>query len=50
MAYVIAEPCVGTKDNSCVEACPVDACFAEDQLPDEWSAFAERNAAYFAGK
>src|SRR3712207_4687995 len=76
MAYVIAEPCIGTKDNSCVEvcpvdcihptpdepdydkveqlyidpeecidcdacveACPVDACFAEDQLPEEWSAF-----------
>ena len=73
MAYVIAEPCIETKDNSCVEvcpvdcihptpdepdydsvkklyidpeecidcdacveACPVDACFAEDQLPDEW--------------
>jgi ferredoxin len=28
----------------------VDACFAEDQLPDEWSEFAQRNAAYFAGK
>ena len=76
MAYVIAEPCIGTKDNSCVEvcpvdcihptpdepdydkvemlyidpegsidcdacveACPVDACFAEDQLPEEWSNF-----------
>jgi hypothetical protein len=23
MAYVIAEPCIGTKDNSCVEVCPV---------------------------
>src|SRR5215207_7605709 len=70
MAYVIAEPCIDTKDNSggevcpvdcihptpdepdydqvnqlyidpeecidcdaCVEACPVVACFAEDQLP-----------------
>ena len=80
MAYVIAEPCIGTKDNSCVEvcpvdcihptpdepdydnvemlyidpeecidcdacveACPVDACFAEDQLPDEWQHYeAER--------
>ena len=79
MAYVIAEPCIGTKDNSCVEvcpvdcihptpdepdydkvemlyidpeecidcdacveACPVDACFAEDQLPDEWASFAEK--------
>ena len=76
MAYVIAEPCIDTKDNSCVEvcpvdcihptpdepdydpveqlyidpeecidcdacveACPVDACFAEDQLPDEWQNF-----------
>ncbi len=24
MAYVIAEPCIGTKDNSCVEVCPVN--------------------------
>lgn len=24
MPYVIAEPCIGTKDNSCVEVCPVD--------------------------
>ena len=87
MAYVIAEPCIGTKDNSCVEvcpvdcihptpdepdydkvemlfidpdecidcdacveACPVDACFAEDQLPDEWANYAEKNAAYYAGR
>ena len=82
MAYVIAEPCIGTKDNSCVEvcpvdcihddgdddkqlyidpaecidcdacveACPVDACFAEDQLPEEWASFAQRNADYYAGR
>ena len=87
MAYVIAEPCIGTKDNSCVEvcpvdcihptpdepdydrvemlyidpdecidcdacveACPVDACFAEDQLPDEWQKFAEINADYFTSE
>lgn len=24
MAYVIAEPCIGTKDSSCVTVCPVD--------------------------
>src|SRR5205085_281181 len=84
MAYVIAEPCIGQKDNSCVEvcpvdcihptpdepdydkvemlyidpeecidcdacveACPVDACFAEDQLPDEWQKFSQINADYF---
>ncbi|MEA2348630.1 MAG: hypothetical protein QOG62_2417, partial [Thermoleophilaceae bacterium] len=23
MAYVIAQPCIGQKDNSCVEVCPV---------------------------
>jgi len=87
MAYVIAEPCIGTKDNSCVEvcpvdcihptpdepdydqvemlyidpdecidcdacveACPVDACFAEDQLPDEWSKYIETNADYYKSK
>jgi hypothetical protein len=33
MAYVIAEPCIGTKDNSCVEACPVDAIYPEDMVP-----------------
>jgi ferredoxin len=24
MAYVISEPCIGTKDASCTEVCPVD--------------------------
>ena len=24
MAYVIAEPCIGTKDRACVDACPVE--------------------------
>ncbi len=24
MAYVIAEPCIGTKDTACVDVCPVD--------------------------
>src|SRR5919109_3374550 len=85
MAYVIAEPCIGQKDNSCVEvcpvdcihptpdepdyenveqlyidpdecidcdacveACPVDACFAEDQLPDEWTKYIQINSEYYA--
>jgi NAD-dependent dihydropyrimidine dehydrogenase PreA subunit len=84
MAYVIAEPCIGTKDNSCaevcpvdcihptpeepgyeeaeqlyinadecidcdacVEACPVDACFAVDQVPDEWRGYIAKNAEWF---
>ncbi|MGH7801857.1 MAG: indolepyruvate ferredoxin oxidoreductase subunit alpha [Thermodesulfobacteriota bacterium] len=39
MAYIIAEPCIGVKDRSCVDACPVDCIYeVEDQLlihPDE---------------
>jgi NAD-dependent dihydropyrimidine dehydrogenase PreA subunit len=24
VAFIIAEPCIGTKDTACVDACPVD--------------------------
>jgi len=84
MAYVIAEPCIGTKDTACVDACPVDcihpkkdedgfaendqlfidpvecidcgacvpacpvsAIFAQDDLPEKWAHFTEKNAAHF---
>ena len=87
MAYVINQPCIGTKDASCtevcpvdcihptpdeadwdqheqlfidpeecidcdacVEACPVDAITAEDQVPDEWQGFIAINREYFASK
>jgi len=33
MAYVITEPCIGTKDRSCVEVCPVD-CFYNNKDPE----------------
>jgi NAD-dependent dihydropyrimidine dehydrogenase PreA subunit len=83
--FVIAEPCIGTKDTACVDACPVDcihprkdeagfdeaemlyinpaecidcgacepacpvtAIFREDDLPEEWKHFTEKNAAYYA--
>jgi len=86
MTYVIAQPCIGQKDASCVdvcpvdcihpapgepsfntaeqlhidpdecidcdaciEACPVDAVFAEDQLPPDWRHFIERNRDFFLG-
>jgi hypothetical protein len=38
MTYVIAEPCIATKDNSCVE----------DQLPEEWRHFTAIKAEYYA--
>ena len=34
MAYVIAEPCIGTKDNSCTEVCPVDCIHPTPDEPD----------------
>lgn len=76
MPYVIAEPCVGVKDKSCVAVCPVDcihegeemlyidpnecidcglcepecpvdAIFMEDELPDQWKDYAQKNAEFF---
>ena len=32
----------------CEEACPVDAIFAEEDLPDEWNEFTAVNEQYFA--
>ena len=31
MAYVIAEPCIGVKDKSCVAVCPVDCIHGADE-------------------
>src|SRR5258708_29972870 len=28
-AYLIGPPCIGTKDRSCVDVCPVDDCILE---------------------
>ena len=84
MAYVIVETCVGTKDhscvevcpvdcihptpdeggfddalqlyidptecidcNSCVDACPVDACLADHEVPEDQRHMIEKNAAFF---
>jgi len=33
MAYVIAEPCIGTKDTACVDACPVDCIHPKKDAP-----------------
>lgn len=84
MPHIIAEPCIGTKDTSCVAVCPVDcihptadeaefadaqmlyiepdtcidcglcvdecpvkAIFPEEDLPEEWASFIEKNAEYY---
>ena len=33
MTYVITEPCIGTKDASCVDVCPVDCIYTRDDDP-----------------
>ena len=59
MAYVIAEPCIGQKDNSCVEVCPVDCIHpTPDEAdydsvemlyidPEEWNKYIQINADYY---
>ncbi len=76
MTYIIAEPCIGTKDASCVDVCPVDciyegedqyyihpdecidcgacerecpvqAIFADTDVPAEWTSFIEKNYKHF---
>ena len=31
MAYIITEPCIGTKDASCVDVCPVDCIHSTEE-------------------
>jgi NAD-dependent dihydropyrimidine dehydrogenase PreA subunit len=35
VTYVIAEPCISVKDQSCVEVCPVD-CIHSDDNQDQY--------------
>jgi len=46
--YIDPEECIDC--DACVEACPVDACFAEDQLPEEWQKYTQINLEYYANQ
>jgi NAD-dependent dihydropyrimidine dehydrogenase PreA subunit len=48
MAYVVTQPCAGSKDHSCVSVCPVEAIFPEKGVPLQWRDSIPLNAAYFA--
>ncbi len=81
MTYVITEPCIGVKDATCVDVCPVDcihttedaeqyyinpdtcidcaacepvcpvnAIFFEDDLPDQWKSYTDKNRDWFQGR
>lgn len=76
MAFIITEPCIGTKDASCVKVCPVEcihegddqyyidpdecidcgacepecpveAIYPEDEVPEKWNSFIEKNRGFF---
>src|SRR5204863_6034646 len=34
MAYIICEPCIGTKDSACVDVCPVDCIHPRKDEPE----------------
>ena len=38
VAYIITEPCVGTKDTACVDVCPVDCIHPRKDEPEFQSA------------
>ena len=38
MAYIITEPCIGTKDTACVDVCPVDCIHPRKDEPEFASA------------
>lgn len=43
--YINPAECIDCQ--SCAMACPVDACYPEDELPEESRTFLELNSAYF---
>ena len=48
MLYIDPEECIDC--GACEPECPVEAIFAEEDLPEEWHSFIEVNAAYFRDK
>jgi len=43
-----AEACIDC--GACVDPCPVDAIFHEDELPEKWNEYIAINADFFEGK
>lgn len=48
MAYVIAEVCIDC--GACVPACPVEAMYADTEVPEKWEKYIETNAEHFRNK
>ncbi len=48
MLYIDPDTCIDC--GLCVDECPVQAIFAEDELPEKWTGFAEINQHYYENK
>jgi len=46
--YINPEHCIDC--GLCLAECPVQAIFAEEDVPAEWAGFIEKNAAYYRRK
>ena len=44
--YIDPEECIDC--GFCEPECPVEAIYAEDDVPEEWESFTEKNADFFA--
>ena len=45
MLYIDPDTCIDC--GLCVDECPVKAIFPEEDLPEEWQSFIEKNTEYF---
>ncbi|BAS29151.1 indolepyruvate ferredoxin oxidoreductase subunit alpha [Limnochorda pilosa] len=43
--YIDPEECIDC--GACEPECPVEAIFPEDEVPEEWQSFVEKNANFF---
>ena len=45
MLFIHPDECIDC--GACVPACPVEAIFAMDEVPDQWKAYIEKNAEHY---
>jgi ferredoxin len=48
MLYIDPDECIDC--GGCIPACPVDAIFVDNEVPDKWKEYTKINADYFIGK
>lgn len=47
LTYAITEPYIGTKEKSCVEVCPVDSIYPEDEVPEDMLSYVAKASDFF---